>query len=452
MMNNAQVARAHRRLCFEVMVGIFLVFFAFSTPALAAESPIIRTVLNNGIVLLTRTQDRTDVIAISFILRIGVFDEEERKVGFRALAADLLLEKICSEESPDGIRTTELMGVMSSAETTPDYIIFNFVTTPRHYKKVIELIARGIGTAAIDESLFKKEKASFVERTKESRGAFSTIYGIFLQNFYRYHPYKLSEDINLKGLESTPREKVEEFLKAKLSSDRIVFAMAGNVNAGEMKALIEKNFTHLTPMKSSRVEVQWEPHSIEKEIFLSSLSQMSYLILGFPAPCYGSPDFPAMKVLTTILGEGLNSRLWVELREKRGLAYQLGSFYPELEGPSHILIYVVTQPQNVILSRRLIVAEIEKIKVQGVSAKEVADAKEKISGNYLLARESSRGQASNMAISEVIGGQYSLDLTMQKKVDDVTMEGIKKAINVYFSEPTLLVVRPPGAFYIDWFR
>jgi len=449
--NKAKVFPGGRHISRTCIMVLLCFIFSPALPASAAEPPIIRTVLNNGITLLTRTHERSDVIAISLILKISVFDEEERKVGFRALAADMILENICSEKSPDGIRTTELMGVMSSVETTPDYIIFNFVTTPRHYRKVFELIGMGIDTS-IDETLYQKERALFAERTRESRGAFSTIYGIFLQNFYRYHPYKLSEDIHVKGLESTPREKVEEFLKAKISSNRVVIAVAGNVNAGEIQSLIDRNFSHLTPRKNTRIEVQWEPHSVEKEIFLSSLSQMSYLILGFPAPCYGSPDFPAMKVLTTILGEGLNSRLWVELREKRGLAYQLGSFYPELEGPSHILIYVVTQPQNVILSRRLIIAEIEKIKARGVSAKEVADAKEKISGNYLLARESTKGQASNMAISEVIGGQYSLDLTMQKKVNDVTEEGIQKAINTYFHEPTLLVVRPPGAFYIDWFK
>jgi zinc protease len=441
---------------FGLLAGALCIIIAIilcaSLPARAAEIPLFRTTLDNGMVLLVKPNDSKDIVAITVLLKIGVFDQTDQKVGIRTLLAHLLLKKICSELSPSGIRTTELMGVISSIDTTPDYMVLSFITTPRHYKKMMELIAKGLSDTSFDDAMFKKEKGLYLTAMKEGRGGFSQIYDIFLQNFYRYHPYRSSEEINVKGLESVDKSKLEEFARAKLSSDRIVVALAGNVTNNEVRPLVEKSFSSLSAKKSSKVEVQWEPQSTEKEIFLSSLSQMSWLLMGFPAPAYGSPDYPAMKVMNTILAEGLNSRLWNEVREKRGLAYQLGSFFPELDGPSHLLIYVITEPQYVILARRLILSEIEKIKNVGVTDKELQDAKIKISGTYLLARESSKGQSLDMAAAEIIGGQYSLDVNMQKKVEEVTSKDVKKVITHYFVDPTLLVVRPPGHFYIDWFR
>lgn len=421
----------------------------------AAESPVFRSVLDNGVVLLAKPNDHKDrdIVAISVVLKLSVFDETDQKVGIRTMLADLIMERINNERASSGIRLTELMGVISGTETTPDYVIFNFVTTTRHYRKVLELMAKSITTTNFDESLFSREKKAFTDAVKDGKGGFSAIYQIFLQVFYKYHPYKASEEINAKGLEKLEKSKLEEFMKSKLSADRIVIGIAGNINYQEIKTLAENYFSGVNaPRKSSRVEVQWEPKATEKEVFLSSLSQMAYLLIGLPAPSYSSPDYPAMKVLCALLGEGLNSRLWVELREKRGLAYELGSFFPDLEGPSHMLIYVISQPQNVIQSRRLILSELEKLKNSYVLDRELTDAKAKINGTYLLARESSKGQASHMAISEVIGGKYSLDTTMQKRLEEVSSADIRRVVNTYFEETTMLVIRPPGAFYIDWFR
>ncbi|MDQ7822147.1 MAG: pitrilysin family protein [Candidatus Eremiobacteraeota bacterium] len=421
-------------------------------PLFGAEPPVFKNILDNGLLLLVKPGETKDIVAVSIIIRSSVYDEEDQKVGIRSLLLELLQEKIAGETTAGGISLTELMGVMTQTESTADYIALNFVTTPRHYKKLLELVAKALVDPTISDTLFTKVKNSFVEKNKGGKGAFSTIYSIFLQNFYRYHPYKLSEEANVKGIENTDKKKAESFFASQATSDRIVIAIAGNVKQDEVMAQIKNDFSSLRPRKTTRVEVQWEPQTIEKELFLSSLSKMSWILLGFPAPSYGSPDYPAMLVLKTLLGDGLNSRLWVELREKRGLAYELGSYYPELEGPSHLLLYVITQPQNVIASRRLILNEIEDIRVHGVTPIELEDAKAKIFGGYLLSRESSKGQALATAVSEVIGGKYSLDVTLERKVEEVTSQDISLMINKYFQVPTYLVVRPPGAYYIDWFR
>lgn len=430
---------------------VFCFLSAFSN-AQASDAPVSRSVLNNEVILLMQPADDDDIVSISVVLKLSVFDEGDQKVGIRSFLASLIHEKVMSEQTPTGIKLMELMGVVSTVDVTPDYMIFNYITTPRHYKKVLQLLSSSLTNASFDEALFKKTKESFVENTKSDNGGFSNIYDLFLQCFYRYHPYKTSENINSKGIEKVTKEKIEDFMKKKISSNNLVIAISGNMNQKEIKDLVEKSFSTLTPVRSSRVDVQWEPQSVQKEIFLSSLSQMCWILYGFPAPSYSSPDYPAMKVLKTILSDGLNSRLWMELREKRGLAYDLGSSLPELEGPSYILIHVNTQPKNVIASRRLILKEIENIKELGVTSKELADAKAKIYGSFLLTRESMKGQTSSLAITEAIGGEYSIDQNIQRKVEEVSSNDIKKVAKIYFHDPTLLVIRPPGHFYIDWFE
>ena len=434
-------------------LACFVITMLFvSMPCFGIEAPVFKKKLPNGLLVLQQPSDRSDIVCVCLVLKLSVFDEREQKVGIRALLGDLLLEKICSRTSQKGIRLIEMMGVMSNAETTPDYMSLSFITTPSDYKKIIEMVAADLQECSFDEALYKREKDAYRERIEGGKSGFSSIYDIFLQNFYRYHPYKLSEEANYKGLQSVKKEDLEKFLRNYLSSDRVVIAVTGNVDPLEVTKFVEQSFSKLSPKTSSRVEVQWEPRATQKEVFLSSLSQMAYLLMGFPAPSYGSPDFPAMKVLQTLLGEGLNSRLWIQLREKRGLAYSLGSFYPELEGPSHVLIYVVAQPQNIILVRRIINKELKNIQVNGVSSGELEDAKAKIYGSLLLERESVKGCAMNMVSAEVIGGKYGLDVTLERNIEEVNSEDIRRVITRYFEEPTLLVVRPPGHFYIDWFE
>lgn len=439
-----------RILCSAIL---FFALMGLSMPwCHGQETPIFKHKLDNGVSILQAASDRNDIVCICVVLNLSVYDEREQRVGIRSLVSDLLMEKICSKTTAKGTRVLELMGVLTEAETTPDYMTLTFFTRPSDYRKVLELVAEELQDYHFDEALFKREKDLFIEKLEGGGSGFSSIYDIFLQSFYRYHPYKLSEEPNPKGLKSVKKEDLEKFLSTTLQSDKIIISITGNIDPEEVCTLVENKFSKFSHGKSSRVEVQWEPQATQKEIFLSSLSKMAWLLVGYPAPSYGSPDYPAMKVLQTILGEGLNSRLWVELREKRGFAYELGSFYPELEGPSHVLIYVAAQPQNIISTRRLVYKEIRSIQSGGVQGRELTDAKAKIRGSLLLQRESSKGQALDMAVAQIIGGRYALDINLARKIDEVGSDDVRKVAIKYFQEATLLVVRPPGAFYIDWFE
>jgi zinc protease len=229
-----------------------------------------------------------------------------------------------------------------------------------------------------------------------------------------------------------------------------VVSVAGKVERSSIEAKIKSELGELQPQKDTTVEIQWEPKAAEKEIVLSAGSRLAWVFLGFPAPGKKSSDYAAMRMLQGLLGEGLSSRLWTELREKRGLAYELGSVYPDLEGPSHMLAYIITRPNEVGESRRRILDEVEKVKREGVPVLELEETRRKLIGNYLLERETNRGKAFHLALAELLGMGYESDLAFIKQIQAVTPQDVQRVARTYLDNATLVVARPGGRFYLDF--
>ena len=198
------------------------------------------------------------------------------------------------------------------------------------------------------------------------------------------------------------------------------------------------------------MEVQWEPQASEKEVYLYSQSELAWVLLGYQAPSLQSSDYAPMQVIYGALGAGLSSRLWTQLRENRGLAYEVGARYPELLGPSHLLCHVITKPSSVGIARRRMLAEIDKLKKDGMSELELAETKEKLLGMYLLERESMSGRALHLGMAELSGAGYESDARKLQELQRVTVADVKRVANEYLREPTLIMARPGGRFYFDW--
>ena len=154
-----------------------------------------------------------------------------------------------------------------------------------------------------------------------------------------------------------------------------------------------------------------------------------------------------MLVTNNLTGNGFGSRFWREIREKNGMAYGLGGIYPALEGPNHIMFYVMINPKNAMKVRKLAIDSIIDLKSNGFSDEELKTAKEKAIGTLLLERESSAGFTSQKASSVALGLSPAIDEIRQIK--KVKKEDVAKVIDKYFKNPTVIIVRPPGLYIQD---
>ena len=144
-------------------------------------------------------------------------------------------------------------------------------------------------------------------------------------------------------------------------------------------------------------------------------------------------EYAVFEVIDTILGSGMSSRLFRNLREQEGLAYQLGSSYSPKVKAGVFMTYIGTNPQSVDISKEKILQEIERLKKEFVSEKELRDAKDRISGAYIIGLETNSDKAMMCAYDELIGKSLYRDKKYLDLIESVTVSDIIEVANKYLN-------------------
>ena len=162
--------------------------------------------------------------------------------------------------------------------------------------------------------------------------------------------------------------------------------------------------------------------------------QTAWLFLGWQTSGVNNKkDFVTLKVINTILGGGMSSRMYKNLREQDGLAYQLGSSYtPKVLGGT-FLTYIGTNPETLTYSKNKIKNEIERLKLEFVSNTELQNAKDRLKGSFIIALETNSEKASVVGLFEAMGLGYDFLDSYIKMIDEVSASDIIRVTNKYFN-------------------
>jgi predicted Zn-dependent peptidase len=142
-----------------------------------------------------------------------------------------------------------------------------------------------------------------------------------------------------------------------------------------------------------------------------------------------------MKLLSTYLGNGLSSRLFVELREKRGLAYEVSAFYPTRLYPASFVVYMGTAPENTRIALEGLRTEVELLVNEEVSANSLQAAKNKILGQYALGKQTNGQIAQIYGWYEILGLGIDFDREFQELITSVTAQDALKSAQQYLQQP-----------------
>jgi predicted Zn-dependent peptidase len=171
----------------------------------------------------------------------------------------------------------------------------------------------------------------------------------------------------------------------------------------------------------------------------------AWITLGYLGVQAGHRDFSALRVLNAILGEGLSSRLFVEIRDKRGLAYQVSSSLALRAGPGFIRLSAGTDPPNLSTVVAGMLREVERLRTESPPADEVEKAKRGIIGRYALAREDLESQAFYLGWYEILGVGYDYDARFPQEIAQVSPADVQRVARQYLVNHVLAIVAPPTA-------
>ncbi|HEY8344951.1 MAG TPA: pitrilysin family protein [Bacillota bacterium] len=449
-----------KQIRFSLLLGVLILLAILPAYLLAGgkeeERPapvsltanVIRKVFPNGLTLLIKPTYDHELIAVNLYARMGTLYEAPEQVGISALMQRCLLYGGTTSREPHIIYCElEKVGAHWNASSGDDYgNVWMTVTKPGFYRALdfyFDLILHP-QFAEWDVEIGKKEGLEKLKGIDDY--PLNTVSILFSQGFYGEHPYGRLTIGSEETISALTRDDLVAWHKKIYIPNNMVFSVVGNVDPAEVITEFEKAFGQ---MKKGRLpsRSQKKAPTLKENKLLYQPRDVggAYLILGYPAPNNLQKDAPVMEVLNTILGSGgMSNRLFSELRDKRGLAYALGSSYQQMVGPSFISAIMITAPENYQAAREGIVAEFKRFCEEPVSQAELENTKKWLKGTYVMAQETTAAQGRLLGVYELLGYGYDYSDQYLSLIDAVTPEDIQRVAKKYFNHYVLAVLAPEG--------
>lgn len=397
--------------------------------------------LKNGIKSVYKQNPETPRIALTFNISIN---DEEKYAGVYSLMSRLLLQGTKNYNNKQIAQILDENGIEIIADMKQDYLRFRLLCLNEDFTKAIEILEDIIKNSTFEE--FEKEREKMEgELTAELDSARIKISDAFIKTAYENHYYGHTYTKIIENLKNITKEDVINAYNKIINDGKKVISIVGSINPEEVIEKIIEKFESL-PNNNNAVK------NIEKPLLdrpkrvevIKEDAQQAQIYQAWMAPTYKNEDYPTIMVINTILGSsGLSSRLFLELREKKGLAYTVRSSCEVKELASLFNIYIATEPSNIEISLAGFKEEIDKIKNIPVSEKELSDAKNNILGKHEFIIETNLQQASSMAYYGINNLPFNYYDTLAEKIKAVTSEKIMECANKYFNENSVIAILHP---------
>lgn len=407
-----------------------------------SHSPIHRTVLNNGIVVLVAENPAADIIAGRIFIRAGSCYEKQEQAGLAYLLSAVITKGCDGLSSLEIAEQVESAGASLSADTATDYFLLSLKTVTSDFAEILALAGRILRSPTFPEVQVELERRLALQNIRsQQEQPFTIAFEQMRQVMYQNHPYAMSVLGNETTMSHLTRADLVEYHQNYFRPDNLVVSIAGRVTQQDAVALVEQVFGDWqVPDRALPIhdlpEIRVEPQHQIKPM----QTQQSIVMLGYLGSSVISPDYAPLKLLSTYLGNGLSSRLFVELREKRGLAYEVSAFYPTRLYPASFVVYMGTAPENTSIAVNGLRTEVDLLCNAEVSQSALQAAKNKILGQYALGKQTNGQIAQIYGWYEILALGIDFDTKFQELIASVSAKDAMAAAQRYLQEPYLSLV------------
>ena len=398
--------------------------------------------LNNNIDYIYKQNKNTPRMALCLNFSIN---QPEETPGIYTLMARLLLQGTKKYNSEELANEFEKYAIDFAAELFPNYLRVKFVCLNEDFSKALELTNEILKNSTFEE--LEKEKIKLKgEITAELDSPRTRAMDAYYRKMFENHYYGNSLIKILENIDNITKDDIISAYTYILNNSKKSLALVGTLDLDSILPQIENTLGKLPLATSTNFQIP-KPKLEEvktSEILKPDLNQ-AHIIKGWLLPTYGEPDYPAIVLLNIILGAcGLSSRLFLELRDKKGLAYVVRSSYETYKLAGNFMIYIATEPNNISTCLEGFDAEIEKIRNYPVSQEELDNAKTNIVGKYEFLEETNIQQACAFAKYDVLGLGFNYSENIKQQVQSVTVDEILNCAQKYFVQDkyVLSIIKP----------
>jgi predicted Zn-dependent peptidase len=395
------------------------------------------TILDNGLTIVSEHLPHVRSVSLGVWLRSGSRRETKDQNGIAHFIEHMLFKGTMRRSAEQIARAVDSIGGNLDAFTAKECTSFSIKVLDEHLKFAIDLVSDMVLHPRLDSKDIEKEKSVVLEEIKMVEDTpDDLVHELFIQNFWKNHSLGWPILGTVATVPRINRDQLKAYFRKCYAPKNMIVAAAGCLNHSRLTGWIEEKFSRLknstspppttTPRSFAEITARNKP----------ALEQV-HICLGVPSYPITHPKRYATYVLNTILGGGMSSRLFQNIREKRGLAYSVFSNLDPYSDTGCLSIYAATAPKSTLRTLELILQEMKKIKNSPVTKEELRRAKDHLKGGLVLGLESSGSRMANLARQELYFGKFTTLSQVMRSVDRITAEEVQDVARESFKTEAL---------------
>ncbi len=402
-----------------------------------------RTELDNGITVLTESIDSVRSVALGIWFSVGSRDETPAEAGMSHFMEHMMFKGTPTRSASQISEEFDRIGAELNAFTSKEYTCYYSRVIDEHLPTAVEILSDMVCHASLaDEACVKEREVVIEEIARMEDTPDDRIHELFARTLWPEHPIGLPILGSRETVGSFDHSQSVAFRTRHYLTGNCVVAAAGSL---DHDALVELARTHLADLpvgpRSERPEAA--SPSTGRLTVLEKDTEQAHICYGVTGLSARDHDRFTLAVLDNVLGGGMSSRLFQEIREKKGLVYSVYSFNAHFQDTGQFAVYAGTRPSNAEEVVRLIQDEFANVLRSGLTDEEIARSKESIKGHLVLSLEHTRNRMTRLGKNAVTDGELLSVDEIVERVDSVTSENLRKvAAEVLTGDRVLAMIGP----------
>ncbi len=386
---------------------------------------IVRELLDNGLCLITETMPQVRSVTIGVWLARGSRHESDERSGIAHFVEHMLFKGTTSRTAQDLAQEIDSIGGQLDAFTAKEYASYYIKVLDEHLPIAVDLLSDLVLNPALRPDDVEREKKVVLEEIKMVEDTpDDLVHEVFTQYFWEGHPLGRPILGSKDTVETLTSDTLRGFFNGAYVASNLVVTAAGNLDHAKVRNLVSRAFERLS--KAGEPRTDCAPDARPQIVVRVKDIEQSHVCLGTSAYPQNHDDRYVSYILNTVLGGSMSSRLFQNVREKRGLAYAVFSGLNSYRDAGALTVYAGCATESVGEVVDLVVEDLKAIKRTPVQPDELRRAKDHLKGNLMLSLENTASRMSHLARQEIyFGRQFGLDETLDG-IERVTPADIQR--------------------------
>jgi len=382
--------------------------------------------LSSGMRVTAEYMPHLRSVSTGLWIKAGSAYESAALSGVSHFLEHLLFKGTETRSALDIAAAMDSVGGVLNAFTGKEHTCYYTRCLDEHFQLSLDLLSDMFFHSLLDPAELERERNVILEEINMYEDTPDELAAdLFAGTIWPDHSYGRPVSGTIASVSGLTREMVLEYWRRCYSPANTVLAVAGNIRPEQVADLAEQRFGS---WGGEQAEPPAAPCSASGQTAVVKDIEQNHICLGFPAVSLNDPDYYAVNIIVNALGGGASSRLFQEVREKRGLSYSAYAFVECLSAAGYVMAYASAQPASSRELLEVMAGEFRRLREQGLTADEIRRSKQQLQGNLLLSQENSSNVMSSYGKSELSLGQVYTAAERAERLMRVTEEDIQRSI------------------------